>query len=212
MSNPEFIRKTLTVVGGRIAEELKGKSCLDLETDIEDQKQIISSRSFGYQVKSGDEIKESIANHVTSAAEKLRRQNLICKNLTVFIQTNPFKSAPHYSNSASIDLLSGTAVINKLIKQALRLIDEIFKEGYEYKKCGVIFNNLIKADYMQANFFGNYDSVKESNFMKVVDQLNRFHGTNTVKFAACGVDQFWKMLSEMKSPCYTTRWNELKKV
>lgn len=208
-SDPEYIRKLMTIVGSRIVEELRGISCIDLMTDIEDRKQIVSSRSFGKQVKKLSELQESISNHVTTAAEKLRSQNLICKNITVFIQTNPFKSTPQYHNSASMDLMSGSAITNKLIKQSMRLLNEIYKDQYEYKKCGVIFNNLVKKHFLQTDLFNQHDSVKEENFMVAIDSINRYHGANTAKFASCGVNHFWKMLSEMKSPCYTTRWADL---
>lgn len=85
----------------------------------------------------------------------------------------------------------------------------IYQDGNEYKKCGVILNGLYKNTYQQMDFFGRYDSVEQENFMKTIDAINAFHGKGSVKYAACGVDHFWKMLSEMKSPCYTTRWSEL---
>lgn len=211
-ADPEFIRKFLTVVGSRIVEELKGQSCIGLETEIEDKKQIVSSRSFGKQVHSLTELKEAISNHITTAAEKLRQQDLICKNITVFIQTNPFKNTPQYNNSASMNLMSGSAITNKLIKNGLTLLEAIYRPEFEYKKCGVIFNNLIKKNFIQTDLFNLHDSIQEESLMITLDQINRFHGTNTAKFASCGVNTFWKMLSEMKSPCYTTRWSELKKV
>lgn len=212
-ADPEHIRKFLTVVGARIVEELRGNSCIDLELDADDRKQIVSSRSFGRQVKDLKELQESIANHVTNAAEKLRAQKLICKSITIFIQTNPFKAnSQQYFNSATVELMSGTSVTPKLIRHAYRGLDRIFRNGYEYKKAGVILNNLVKKDFIQTDFFGNYDYLNQDEFMKIIDQINRYHGKNTVKFAACGIDQFWKMLCELKSPCYTTRWSELLKV
>lgn len=211
-SDPEHIRKFLTVVGGRIVEELRGISCLDLELDAEDRKQIVSSRSFGKHVKDISELRESVANHITNAAEKLRQQNLQCGYLSVFIQTNPFKNVPQYYNSVGAKLLTATSVTPKLIKEAFVLLDRIYRDGYEYKKAGVILNDLSKNTFIQQDLFGTTDRVTEINFMKTIDEINRFHGKGTVKFAACGVDQFWKMLSEMKSQCYTTRWSELLKV
>jgi DNA polymerase V len=211
-AEPQYIRKFLTIVGSRIVEELRGNSCLSLATEIEDRKQIISSRSFGRQVQDLNELGESIANHITTAAEKLRRQNLLCKNITVFIHTNPFKNQAQYYNSASIDLMSGTSVTSKMIKHAGQLLKSIYRSGFEYKKCGVILNNLVKKDFIQTDFFSNFDTPKEDHFMSVIDQINERHGTNTIKFAACGIDQFWKMLSQMKGQCYTTRWSEIPKV
>lgn len=212
ISNTEFIRKLLSIVGVRLVEELRGNPCLDLNTDIEDRKQIISSRSFGKKVKALEEIKEAVANHISSAAERLRSQNLICKNLTVFIHTNPFNNTPQYYKSASIDLLSGTAITSKLIKNAFQLLESIYKRNYEYKKTGVILSNLVKNDFIQIDFFGDHDNPRSELFMKVIDQINNLHGRNTVKFAACGINQYWKMLSQLKSPNYTTRWSELLQV
>ncbi|MEQ1724029.1 MAG: Y-family DNA polymerase [Pseudobdellovibrio sp.] len=211
-SDPAYIQRFLTIVGSRIVKELDGVSCLDLETDIEDRKQIVSSRSFGKQVTSLTELQESIANHVTTGCEKLRKQDLKCKNITVFIQTNPFKNTPQYHNSASMDLLSATSVTPKIIKHAFLLLKTIYQEKFEYKKCGVIFNGLYKNNFQQMDLFGRHDSVLEDGLMQTIDNINQFHGKGSVKFAACGIDQFWKMLSEMKSPCYTTRWSELLRV
>lgn len=211
-SDPDRIRRILTVTGARIVQELRGISCLDLATDIEDRKQIVSSRSFGKQVKDLVEIQESIANHVTNATEKLRSQNLICKNLTVFVQTNPFSKTEQYFNSASTNMMSGTSVTPKLIASAFKLLDRIYVPGYEYKKVGVMLNNLTKKEFIQTDFFGVHDSVNEDFYMDLIDQINKHHGKNTVRFAASGVDQFWQMLSRMKSQCYTTRWSELLKV
>lgn len=213
MSDPEQIRKILTVVGARIVEELRGTSCLDLELDAQDRKQIVSSRSFGRQVTDLIDLKESVANHITNAAEKLRQQKLQCRHLTVFIQTNPFKSnQPQYYNSTSIKLPTATALTPKLIGEAFKLLERIYRPGYEYKKAGIFLNDLSKNTFIQQDFFGTFDSLKEIELMSTIDSLNRFYGKGTVKSAACGVDQFWKMLSEMKSPCYTTRWSELLKV
>lgn len=212
-SDPEHIRKYLTVVGARIVEELNGVSCIDLETDTKNRKQIVSSRSFGHQVTSLTELRESVANHVTNASEKLRSQNLICKNLTVFMHTNHFKTnSPQYSNSATMSIPSGTSVTPKLISHSFKLLDRIYRDGYEYKKLGVIFNDLVDKNFVQTDFFESYDKPSEDQFMDVIDRINHYHGKNTVKFAACGIDQFWKMLSEMKSQCFTTRWSEILKI
>lgn len=211
-SDPEYVRQFLTVVGSRIVEELRGVSCLDLELEVDDRKQIISSRSFGRQIKEISALRESIANHITNAAEKLRQQNLQCGHLTVFIQTNPFKNGPQYSNSAGVKLLNATSVTPKMIGEAMRLLDQVYREGFEYKKAGVILNDLSKNTFIQQDLFGSADRMSELKYMQVIDEINRHHGKGTVKFAACGIDQFWKMLSEMKSPCYTTRWSEILKV
>lgn len=211
-SDPEFIRKVLTISGKKICEELRGVSCIELVEAAEESQQIISSRSFGKNVTQLKDIKESIANHITSSAEKLRSKNLLCQSLTVYIHTNPFGSTPQYYKSAHREFLTATMSTPKLIEHSFLLLDSIFKEGYKYKKCGIILGNLMKKDFLQTDFFHSFDSKKQETLMKTLDEINQSHGRGTLKFAACGIEHFWKMLSEMKSPRYTTNWNELKKI
>ncbi len=210
-ANEKLIQKLLSIVGRRIVQELNGFSCLDLE-EAKDRKQIISSRSFGRPVTAISEMRESIANHVTNASEKLRSQNLITKSIMVFVQTNPFNNTPQYYNSATYTLLSGTCVTNKLIKKSFELLDQIFLDGYQYKKAGVIFSDICQRGSSQLDFFGSHDTLDEIKFMRFLDAVNAREGKNTLKFAACGVSQFWKMLSNMKSPAFSTRWSDVLKV
>lgn len=211
-ADEKFIERLLTIVGRRLWRELWGESCIDLELFQEDRKQIISSRSFGCLILRREELQESVANHVTTAAEKLRKQKSVTKSVLVFIQTNPHKNSPQYFNSATMKLLSGTSTTNKLIRHAFQLLDQIYKCGFEYKKAGVIFSDLIPKQGSQYDFFGAHDSPRDDVLMKTLDQINVREGRGTLKFAACGIDPFWKMACEMKSPCFTTRWNDVLEV
>lgn len=211
-ADPKYIRKLLTISGEKICEELRGFSCIDLNDPEEDRQQIMSSRSFGKNVTQLSDIKEAIANHITSSSEKMRSKHLLCQSLSVFIHTNPFSTKNQYYKSAYKDFLSATMSTSKLIEQSFLLLDSIFKPGYEYKKCGIVLGRLTRKDFLQTDFFHSFDNHKQEVLMKTLDEVNRYHGKGTLKFAACGIDQFWQMLSQMKSPRYTTNWNELVKV
>ncbi|MDH4468353.1 MAG: Y-family DNA polymerase [Bacteriovoracaceae bacterium] len=210
-ANIDWVQKNFTIVGKKIALELQGISCSGLQTEIQDKKQIISSRSFGRPVLLLEELRESVANHITSAAEKLRKQKSITRHLTVWITTNPLSNSPtpFYYNAASMELPTGSAHTPKLIHFAFQLLSQIYRGGYEYKKAGVIFNDIHSKSQVQLNFFSEADTQQEDDSMKTVDGINQDYGKGTVKSAACGINQFWKMRSEQKSPCYTTRWSEL---
>ena len=211
-ANENLIQKLLTIQGRRIVRELKGESCINLELIEKEKKQIVSSRSFGRPIYKIEDLQEAIANHISTACEKLRKQNSYAKALIVFVQTNPFKNTPQYYNSGVMNLMSGTSVTNKMIKHAFQILQSIYKEGYEYKKCGIMLADLLPKSNSQTDLFGNYDTLDEELQMEVLDKINLYHGAGTLKFASCGISQFWKMLSEMKSPCYTTRWSELLRV
>ena len=117
--DPWLIRERLGVVTARLALELRGVGCLDLEHEIPDRKSIMASRSFGRPVTSLPELREAVASHTARAAEKLRRQNLAVAHLMVFIETNRFKpdEAQHYA-ARPVRLPVATSDSGKLVGAA----------------------------------------------------------------------------------------------
>ncbi|MDQ3185451.1 MAG: DNA polymerase V subunit UmuC, partial [Pseudomonadota bacterium] len=73
-ASSSWLRSKFGVVMERTSNELRGVSCLALEEITPSRKQIVSSRSFGQLIHSQAELGESITSHITTAAEKLRRQ------------------------------------------------------------------------------------------------------------------------------------------
>ena len=69
-----FLRDRLGVVTLRMAMELRGVACLDLERSAPDRKSIMASRSFGRAITTLPEMEEAVASYTARAAEKLRRQ------------------------------------------------------------------------------------------------------------------------------------------
>lgn len=208
-SNEYLVQKELTIIGRRIVEELRGISCIDLELLQNDKKQIISSRSFGKPITQIEDLKESIANHITTSFAKLRKQKSIARTIIVFIHTNRFKNTPQYYNSGSVELMSGTSITNKAIKSAFSILERIYRPGFEYKKAGVILANIAPKNLSQLDFFNKHDTAREDALMGAIDRINSRDGKGIVQFAACGISKFWEMASKMKSQAYTTRWSEI---
>ena len=48
--------------------------------------------------------------------------------------------------------------------------------------------------------------------MEVIDRANALWGSGTLKLAAEGLEKSWQMKRGNKSPCYTSRWEELPRV
>ena len=67
-------------------------------------------------------------------------------------------------------------------------------------------------DAVQGNLLHTPDYQRSEQLMQVVDQLNAKMGRGTLGFAAQGIDRRWQMKQEMRSPRYTTQWNELMEV
>lgn len=208
--NQNLIQKMLTKTGREIQDELRGISCLPLEVP-EDKKNTGTSRSFGAPVYSKQELKEALAHFATHASLKLRRQNSVCFSLSVFIYTNPFKELPQYYGHGHTNFSSGTSDTIKIIKAAHKVLDDIYRPGFEYKKAGVLLNHVIPKSQNQLDLF-TLDPSDNEKLNEVMDLINKKYGPHTIVSAACGLDQRWKTVANYKSQKFTTSWKELLKV
>ncbi len=104
----------------------------------------------------------------------------------------------------------GKFLISKieLNKYAQIGLKAIFKEGYKYKKAGVIVMGLTPNDQTQLSLF-NSSNPKHQPLMSVVDELNKAYGKNKIKFANQSLGRQWKMKQEKLSKSYTTRIDEV---
>jgi len=212
-SDDNWLKINLTIIGLKIKYELKGDICFELNEIPQPKKSIVSSRSFGKDVSNFFELKEAISNYTTIAAEKLRAQNSVTKNISVFIATNRFKKdEPQYANIYTTKLPIATANTGTLIKYAIICLEKIFKPDYKYKKAGVMFTEIISKEKIELNLFEekNFnDILKEEKLMNVIDKINEKYGNNTIKYLALGLNNLWKMQRNQLSKRYTTNWNEI---
>lgn len=204
----EWVRKEMAVVGLRLKHELEGKPTLDLEQP-KSKKMIATTRSFEKMLTNIDEVSERVATFTTSCAEKLRKQNSHCNMIMVFVTTNYFrKDLPQYSRNIVINTDFSTNSTIELNKYAQIGLKAIFKEGYNYKKAGVIVMGLTPNDQTQLSLF-NTSNPKHQPLMSVVDKLNKAYGKNKIKFANQSLGRQWKMKQEKLSKSYTTRIDEI---
>lgn len=214
----KWMRKEFGVIGERMLRELKGSPCYEMEDPDATRKHLLVSRSFGRNVYEVEELKEAISVYTSRLGEKLRQHNCRARAITVFIKANKYKlksTDRRYYFSKSIELPIPSAHTNYLIHYALPIVDQLFIKGTEYKKAGIIAGDLCPENQIQTNLFEQNNLEKEqklSSLMKAIDQINQKNGRNTVQISSSGLDQRWKMLSELRSPCYTTNWNELLEV
>ncbi|SVC89058.1 uncharacterized protein METZ01_LOCUS341912, partial [marine metagenome] len=138
-----WVRKNMGVVGERIQLELHGVSCLGVELLPSPQKSCCVSRSFSRPIEKIEELKESIANYGSRVAEKIREEDLIAQSMSVFVLTNHFnKKEKQYSNSIKLQLDYPTSDSKLIVKRAVEGVKRIYKNGYRYKKAGIILYEL----------------------------------------------------------------------
>lgn len=214
-SKLELIKNKFSVVLQRTASELNGDSCIDIE-EGKSKKYIISSKSFANMQTEQVAIIGALSSYCSRASEKLRSQNSVVSYIRVFLYSNKFRpDLPQFSNSIGFRLINSTDDTRKIVRCARYCLKKIFKEGYQYKKVGVILDDLSSKNSLQFDLFAK-QSKKEiessSNLMKALDSINNRFGQSTLKLASNVNDKRWAMRQEYRSPCYTTRWSDIPKI
>jgi DNA polymerase V len=202
------------VTGIRLLKELKGETAHEMQQPLTLKKMIASTRMFGQPVSSITDVKEAIATYTARAAEKLRRQHSAANIISVFVvpkekrtEEGRFRHGPMVTDYTTLPL--ATSVTHELIKPAVKLVDNLFETGKQYKKAGVILSALVPDESIQANLFAEGRKNESRLLMAMVDNVNFAMRDDMLKFAAAGTKKDWKMRMEMRSPRYTTRWQEM---
>lgn len=200
----QWVRAEMSVVGLRLKHELEGKPTLDIEYP-KSKKAIATTRSFEKPFTKLTDLKERVATFTASCSEKLRKQNSHCNMIMVFVQTNYFrKDQPQYSRSIAVKTDFPTNSTIELNHYAQIGLKAIFREGYHYKKAGVIVMGLTPNSQTQLSLFET-SNPKHQPLMGIIDKMNKSYGNNKIKFATQSLGRQWKMKQEKLSPCYTTK-------
>lgn len=208
-----WLRKNLTVTGLRTAWELRGHPCLGLEEIPPNKQSIMTSRSFREGIRDLKMLEEAVSSFTSKSTEKLRCEKRLASALYLFIMTSPHHSKePLYSNSIYFTFPEPTAYTPQIISYVKIGLSKIYKEGFLYKKAGVLLTNLIDSQLIQQDFLisknqtYNADKIKLMNLM---DDLNQKFGFSIVHFAAEGIAPSWKGTRKLVSPSFTTSWEDL---
>lgn len=207
----QMIRKVFGVVLERTVRELRGTPCLALEEIAPDKKQIICSRSFGYPITDLEQMNQALASYIGRAAKKLRAQGSAALTLSIWLDTNPFKSVPQYNRSVTIPLPSPSDDTLQLTRVGLWAMKRLYREGFEYKKCGCMLGEIQPKRLVQDSLFETPVRTN-SKAIAALDAINAKFGRGTLKSASEGLDKPWRMKRGMVSPAYTTNWAELMRV
>ncbi|WP_312825094.1 SOS mutagenesis and repair protein UmuC [Epilithonimonas sp.] len=176
-----WIRKIMGIQGIRMINELKGIPQLELDSPSA-KKSIVVSRSFMKMITEKEEIAERIETFAIYCAEKLRKQNSCCKVISVFIQTNRFrKELGEYKDGFSIVLPNPSSSSIVLAKYANSIFEAIFKEGFYYKKAGVMVSSFVPDNERLINLFEEDIDSKHIPIMKAIDKLNSKYGKDKIR-------------------------------
>lgn len=211
-SNLDEMTKLYSVVMRRTISELRGEACITLGNVGEARKQIASSRSFGRNVHTLEEMEEAVTTYATKACEKLRRDDSVTSEIQVSVRTSAYASES-FQDSGVVSIPVATDDTMVIVKLAIQALRSIYVEGYSYQKASVTLNKVSPKDGQQISLFDHSDTKEKSEkMMKALDATNARWGKGTMFLAAEGIAKPWQVRAEFRTPGYTSRWDEIPRV
>ncbi len=205
----EWVKGKMGLTGLRTWLELNGEPSILFEERSSDKRSIMVSRSFAKELYQFDELHSSLSTFVSSAAEKLRCQDGVAAQMQIFAATNRHRmDMPQYSGSEVIALATPTDSTIELATAASKALRRLYKEGYGYKKVGVILYDIRSSSGIQTSLFDSTDHSKHKDLMKSLDSINSHFGTGSVRLGSQGSAKS-RVSSNYLSPRYTTEWDDI---
>ncbi|WP_333835475.1 Y-family DNA polymerase [Acinetobacter schindleri] len=186
-SNPHQMGKLFSIVMQRTVMELQGVSCIELEQIAPTKKQIISSRSFGARVTDIVSLSEAMSDYLQNAVKRLREDNSLCGCVIAFAQSNPFdKNKPFYNKSISIGFAEPTDCAAVMNRTVMKRMNELFQEGIEFKKCGVILTAIEpKSTYIYDLLSDSTQIEKNERLQEALEKVKVRFGDKKLAIGPC---------------------------
>jgi DNA polymerase V len=205
----------------RTWQELNGEDVVSNE-ELTKKKSICTSRSFNGMISDFETLRTNISNYASRCAEKLRKQNTVASIVGVFVSSNPFREdLLQYWKYQEMKLITPTNSTILIVQAATNVLKEIFVQGVQYKRGGVIVMGISPNSPIQQDLFdmdaGQIQKLKRLD--AVVDHINKLNGSETI---VIGAQQYTKpggkgradvfanaMKQDFKSKNPTTRWSDI---
>lgn len=203
------LQKTLGIGGVRLAQELRGISCLTLAHAAPARQSITVSRTFGRPVGNLAGLENALSSFMVQAAERARRHGLKAGAVRVFLG---WREDGALRGDDAVERIIPTDDTASLLRIGKKIGERLFVEGRSYRKAGVILGALEQADSGQGEFFYDGRATRSRVLSKTVDRLNASLGPGTLLYGAAAMKRSWTPRSDHRSPRWTTAWEELPKI
>lgn len=213
----EWVASNFNVTAVRTWEELQGRRCVEEDT-LERRQSICTSRSFADTIEDPDELLLRISDFAAMCAHKLREEGSAASEVTTFMYTNRFREdQAQYFPSATIRLDVAASSTQEIVGAALKAFRTIFRDGYKYKKAGVVVSGITSSDTVQASLFDHDGDMREKHdrISKVIDAVNAAgssssSGQSLLRLATQRPGHYADGIrSEFRSRLYTTDLDEV---
>ncbi len=181
---PEVVRINYSVTLERTARELRGEDCLQPAPISTSRKTIMNSRTFGTVLTERNDVRDAVLNFAERCAKHLRDEHSVAAAVTAFVSGDRFREdLPYYSNDCRLRLSTPSSATNVIVHYAMLAFNNIFREGYGYRRAGVIVSDISPDSGVQLNLFDKTDHGKQRELMKAIDTINDNYGSRMVQLA-----------------------------
>ena len=208
-ANPVAVRDKFSVVMMRTVLELNGTPCIPMEEERMGRDQLIFSRSFSTPVTTAAGLREVLSIYGQQASARLAKHGLQAKVLTAFAATSPFRHHEQAYPSVCVSLPMPTADPLLLTRAAHALLPNI-RDGLQYAKAGLMLTDLRPTgNQSPLELFENPH--EERGIGTLLEDISRRYGRGSIGLGHGGIKTGldWTMKRNMRSPRYTTHWDEL---
>lgn len=209
-ANPALLRKRFSLVLEKTSRELRGISCLDLQPETPPRQAICCSRSFGSRITELAQLQQAVASFASRAAEKLRRQQSLCRLLQVGVRTGMFN--PQETRSARslvCQLPCPTDDTRVLVAAATAGLRQIYRPGLAYAKASILLLDLCQRNQYTPDLFAPSQPASSERLMQTMDRINQRWGKGCIRPARVPATASWHMQRQLLSPAYSTRIDQL---
>ncbi len=191
--------------------ELNGQCCYSLEPFHKPRQSIMHGRMFGEDTNDFEVVEAAISSLTAKAARQLRQESLLAKKAVIYLSTNRHK--PGYKKlSQSINLSMPSADSSLLASELIKSIRPSFDSASWFHRANVLFYDLVDNHNLQTDLTGqvNLNKIASSKALfEAFDSLNARFGGSTIYLAAEDLSKRWQPKKALKSPRYTTDWQDL---
>ena len=206
----EWVDSNFNVNALRTWEELNGRKCIDEDTH-ERRQSICTSRSFADMLTDPQELSLRISDFAAVCARKLRDEGSVASEVTSFMYTNRFREdLNQYFPSATIRLEMPASSTHEIVGAALKAFRTIYREGYKYKKAGVIVSAISAADAITPVLFDPGEELrkKQDRISSIIDSVNS--SGSLLRLAAQREGHYSEGIrSEFRSRLYSTSLSDI---
>lgn len=211
---PPHAQQLMGIHGRQLVAELNGISCYPLETAGKRRQSIARTRTFGEDTNDRGSIEAAITTFATQAAFRLRASRQVTRRAALFLATNKHKpDYQRWTHERSYHV--PTADTGQLITSLLQELNKIYNPARYYYRAGVFLWDFLPEKNLQTDLLGMVDierEVRAESRMVALDTLNEKFGKETIRYAAQDLGNHWQPRYNLRSPRYTSRWEELPSV